>query len=609
MATTIRVSTAAQLTAAIKSAKGGETILLAAGDYGAVTIKNWSMSSTVTLKSADPDHDAVISDLRISGSSNFRFEDIDLHRPLAAGEATFTQAAYISNSSNIQIVGMDFTGSLDGNAANDGTGLRINDGSNISVTGSTFEQWGHAVQFTNITNLIVAGNTLRGVASAMNLAGLNDASFTANQFIGVKQDWNTAAFAGHNVVVRDNVVSGFDLPPVGGVGQTINVANAAQLAAALKAITGGETILLAAGDYGSVRIAARTLPIQVTIKSADSQHDAVFSNLLIDRSSNFRFEDIDIHRPLKVGEENWTTAVDINLSSKIDLVGLDFTGSLDGNSWNDGVGLRFTKSNDVSLLDSTFTQWNNSAVFSQITGLLVAGNSVEDVREGFAFVAIDTARISQNYFGRFTPNYAAGDHSDAIQFWSNGVDKTSTHIVISDNVILEGANGGTQGIFLSPTNGIRFSDFTVENNLYYGDSRHGITLNNTDGAIIRGNTVVSAPGGMLEAGINLTNTTNVQVDHNIAPLLLYNGTNTGLVASNNIDIYDTKQLKGLTLAQIFEAPSGAVDIGDFVVKSGSAAAIAHAGFTSIYGIGASEFDLAVLSSHSHIQIAPMAHLV
>lgn len=90
-AITINVSNAAQLAAAIRSAKGGETILLAAGDYGALSIKGRMLSETVTIKSADPANDARISDLRIDKSSGFRIEDIDLNRPLKAGEADFTQ--------------------------------------------------------------------------------------------------------------------------------------------------------------------------------------------------------------------------------------------------------------------------------------------------------------------------------------------------------------------------------------------------------------------------------------------------------------------------------------------------------------------------------------
>ena len=384
---------------------------------------------------------------------------------------------------------------------------------------------------------------------------------------------------------------------------TINVSTAAQLTAAIKAVKGGETILLAPGDYGSVLIKARTLGATVTIKSADSAHDAVFSDLRIANSSGFAFNDIDIHRPLKAGEAEWTQAVYVSNSSKIDFIGVDFTGSMDGNAWNDGVGLRVSYSNNVRVIDSTFEQWTNSALFDHDTGLALVGNSVTAVREGFDFAAVHNVSIARNSFTGFTPNYAAGDHSDAIQVWNNGVKEGSSHIDIRDNVILQGANGGTQGIFITtqdPTPAYRHSDITIENNLYNGDARHGITLAGVDGALIRGNTVTSAPGGRLEAGINLTDTQNVVVDHNVAPLLLANGSNPGAVWSNNVDIWDRTQKAGVTLASVFTGSATGLDVSAYALKAGGAAAVGHAGFTAVDGIGAASFDLGHLAAYAHL---------
>lgn len=618
----INVANAAQLASAIASARGGETILLAPGNYGALTIKGRMLADTVTIKSADPLHDAVISDLRVNLSSGFRFEDIDLSRPLAKGEADFTQAAYISSSSNIQIVGMDFRGSMDGNAANDGTALRITGGQNISVTGSTFEQWRIAGLFSDVTGLTVSGNSVSGAVKSFDFATLQNAVVSGNRFDGVTADFNAASFAGKNVVFQNNVVTGVSVPPpvattthaaaapvdIFAGGKTVTVSTTAELNLAIKAAKGGETILLAPGDYGAIAIKNKVMTGTVTIKSADGTHDAVFSDLRIDKSAGFAFNDIDVHRPLKAGEFDFTQAVYVSNSQRIDFVGSDFTGSLDNNCWNDGTALRVSDSTDVRVIDSTFEQWGQAAGFGHDTRLVVAGNTVTNVREGFNFAADDNVTIARNSFSNFKPNYAAGDHSDAIQFFNNGTDAGSNHVVIRDNVILQGANGGSQGIFIRAENlALKHTDFLIENNLYNGDARHGITLNGVDGATVRGNTVTTGIGGRLEAGINVSNSSAVLVDHNIAPLLLDSGANKTLVWRDNIDLYDTAGGKGVTLASIFAGTAAGTNVSAYALKAGGAAALAHAGFNMVDGIGAASFDLAHLSSYG--QLAPMLALI
>ena len=602
---TINVANAAQLAAALKLATGGETILLAAGDYGAVSIKGKMLGTTVTIKSADANHDATFSDLRIDRSSGFRIEDVDVHRPLLAGEATNTQVAYVSNSSNIAIVGVDFTGSMDGNATNDGVALRVADSSGVSVTGSTFEQFSRAGMFSGDTGLTISGNTVKAVGASFSHATLQDAVVSGNNFVGAaKADWSTTGFDTHNVVVRDNVFSAAVAVPVGGAGKVINVATAAQLTAAIATVKGGETILLAAGDYGTVSIKAKVMTSDVTIKSADSAHDAVIANIRIDKSSGFVFNDVDVHRPLVAGEGDFTQAVYVSNSSHVAFVGVDFTGSMDGNDFNDGVGLRIEGGSDIVLADSNFEQWNNAAVFSHISDLSVVGNSVTAVREGFDFVAVHDVTVAQNKFTAF--QWYPTDHADAIQFWNKGAGDNSSHVVIRDNVMLFGATGGAQGIFITAQDpAYRYTDFTVANNLYNGDARHGITLVSVDGALVHGNTVTSAPGGYLEAGINIGDSSNISVDHNVAPLLLDNGNRGGLVWSANIDLWDTKQKLGAALDSVFAVKNGATgaNVDAYALKAGGVADLLHAGFTGFDGIGASAFDMHHLSSYAGLAAA------
>lgn len=392
----------------------------------------------------------------------------------------------------------------------------------------------------------------------------------------------------------------------------ISVSNAIQLTAAIRAVKGGETIKLAPGDYGSVTINGRNLKSNVTITSADPSNDASFSSLRVATSSNWTFDDIDLHKVLAKGQGDWTQTAYISGSQNITMRGLDVTGSMDKNSWNDGWGIRVSYSKDVQILDSTFEQLKIAAIFDHSTDLVLAGNTVTDVREGFDFAAVHRLTVAQNHFSNFTPNYKAGDHSDAIQVWTMGVNEGSSQIMVRDNVMLMGASGGVQGIHISTeVPAYRFTDVTVQNNLYYGDAQVAIHLNGVDGGVVRSNTLVTAVGGVLEAGIMIRNDTNIEVDHNISPLTLVFGGSKNINVHDNIDLWDRYYNKtGSSVDSIFGSaptPGAPVDMSAFVVKAGSLAAAAQAGFSAIAGIGAASFDLAnpatyhnLANSHLHI---------
>ena len=102
-------------------------------------------TGTITIKSADPDNDAVFRSLRMGNLSNIIFDDIDVSRTLRAGETTNGAAIQVNGAKNITFTGLDLSGSMDGNALNDGHGMSIAGGSGISILDSTFQQLRTAV--------------------------------------------------------------------------------------------------------------------------------------------------------------------------------------------------------------------------------------------------------------------------------------------------------------------------------------------------------------------------------------------------------------------------------------------------------------------------------
>lgn len=220
---TIRVATPAQLVQAVRTARGGETILLASANFGDVSLANARPAGLVTIKSANPDADAVFRTLKLTNVANLLIEDIDVRNPLAAG-APRNQALVVNKAVNVTLSGIDVSGSLDGNAGNDAHGLMVTGSDNIAILDSTFRQLHGAIVLGRNTDIIVAGNTITEAREGVNIGqqdgGLFERNFVtrmlplANDHPDAFQVHNGAGIgASRDLAFRDNViVQGNDRP-------------------------------------------------------------------------------------------------------------------------------------------------------------------------------------------------------------------------------------------------------------------------------------------------------------------------------------------------------------------------------------------------------------
>ncbi|MBC7504645.1 MAG: right-handed parallel beta-helix repeat-containing protein [Sandarakinorhabdus sp.] len=174
---TVTVSNAAQLLTAARAAKSGDTILLASGNYGDVSLSNINPAGTITIKSANPDNDAVFRTLNTSRISNIVFDDIDIYRPLDPGA---NQKTFIANigGNNLTFVGIDVSGSLNGSALDDGHGMLFS-GTHISVLNSTFQQLNTAVAARG-EDFLFAGNTVTEVREGVGITAMTRGVFENN---------------------------------------------------------------------------------------------------------------------------------------------------------------------------------------------------------------------------------------------------------------------------------------------------------------------------------------------------------------------------------------------------------------------------------------------
>lgn len=214
---TINVSNTTQLTNALRQARGGETIALAPGTYSFVNIRDFNPGSQVTIRSANPNNDAVIESLRLNNSSNIRFLDLDVGRPLNAGEREWNFAAMVFNVRSVTFAEINFRGSLDGNANNDMSAIRINGSQNVAILDSTFQQQNRAALFESTDGIVFANNRVTEVREGLNFQAVSKVliednvfqKLTPNRAVGDHTDaiqfWTTNANRGSSsITIRDN---------------------------------------------------------------------------------------------------------------------------------------------------------------------------------------------------------------------------------------------------------------------------------------------------------------------------------------------------------------------------------------------------------------------
>lgn len=334
-------------------------------------------------------------------------------------------------------------------------------------------------------------------------------------------------------------------------GMTIyNVSNATQLQAALGKAIGGDRIVLASGDYGSVNISGRNYASTVTIQAQNFTNRAHLDGLFVDKSSNLTFSGLDVGRAVPAGQTpEWTQLNYVYDSSNIRMNGVQFHGSVDGNVANDGVGLVVTRVNGFTADYSTFHDLYRGAYVQQSTNVTIRSNSFDNIRsDGLTFGADRNVVIDGNSFTNFHP--VLGDHADGIQFWNTSQTSGSANVTIRNNVIapgqFSGVEGtGVQGIWISDAGPYGYQNFVIQNNLIYTHGAwNGIGVSGGSNFQILGNTLLSQSGDNKSVWIRGEDMTSLVIKDNVAEDIMLRNVN-GLIQTHNIDLSEAPALRGL----------------------------------------------------------------
>jgi hypothetical protein len=172
----ITVGSSAALTDALSLAQGGDTILLEAGTYSGLHLSGLSFSSAVTITSADPAHQATLTNFNMSNVNGLTFRGLEM-----SAQAPSSPAYNIYTSQNITLDHVSVHGSLDGNPQNDVFGISFFDSKSITVTNSEFQQLSSGVGFTRSSNIVLSGNDIHDMRSdGVDLSQVDHVSITGN---------------------------------------------------------------------------------------------------------------------------------------------------------------------------------------------------------------------------------------------------------------------------------------------------------------------------------------------------------------------------------------------------------------------------------------------
>lgn len=154
----IIVTNQAQLDAALKAAKGGESIKLAAGNYTSVKLNGAKYASTVTISSLDVNNMANIEGIDLYNCSNISFKSLTAKKDVA-GTVYWDAANVVQNSKNIAFSNMTFSGGSGDPKLAGGTGIAFSNSTNVVFSKSSIDHYIVGLAGDNVDGLSILNSS------------------------------------------------------------------------------------------------------------------------------------------------------------------------------------------------------------------------------------------------------------------------------------------------------------------------------------------------------------------------------------------------------------------------------------------------------------------
>lgn len=305
----------------------------------------------------------------------------------------------------------------------------------------------------------------------------------------------------------------------------INVSGRAEFISALTAAKGGDTIVLARGDYGSVQITG-DYSSTVTIRSA-TPLAAKFSDLAFAGASNIRLDGVHVDNGGNGGPATSLIRIDYG-SHHIQVVNSELNGKVDANygGWQ-GIFVR----------DAEHVLLQNNNIHDVYRGMVNHGpDHLDVIGNRFSALGDDSMKFSgvtdvliQNNFS--SGPVVSGQHLDFIQF-QGGAGTPSNDVTVQGNVFLVAKVPNVQGVFFGAT----VNDALIENNIIHTTMGNGIYAPAGKGITIRDNTVLDV-AGVGHSVANIVASAGSFVDNNI--LSSWAGPSNNGIRSGNLVVQNT----------------------------------------------------------------------
>ena len=299
------------------------------------------------------------------------------------------------------------------------------------------------------------------------------------------------------------------------------VTNSAGLYAAIKAAHAGDQILLAPGSYAMLSLSNFNPTSGVTFGSLDPTNPAKVAGIYAVNSSNITFKNLDVSVDPRQGY-----AVTLGHDKNVTIDHLNIHGTGVGN----GNGALVRDSTNVTISNSEIHDIGNGFSHLDSSNVVFSNNSFHDLQaDAIHGGGTSNITISGNHFTNFFPK--AGDHPDAIQFWTTNTTAPAHDITVADNIIVRGQGAVVQGIFIGSEWGFVYQNVTITGNTIIGAMYNGIALSTANNVLIDSNVVQGYQD--MTSWIAFQKTTNAIVTNNIATAIKNLGANLSLVYGTN----------------------------------------------------------------------------
>jgi hypothetical protein len=225
---TYTVQSSAELEATLKSAKGGDTILLAPGEpYSLFAWYGLQYDAPVTITSLNPDNPAAISSFVLQNSKNITLSGLEFDGSGYNERAAWMSSLDVQRSTDIVIENSHFHSSADAFVSTssdmsqrNNTGISLNDTKNVVFRDNVIEGYFHGLTVLVAENIEITNNTFTkiqtdGIRMGQVQGGLIEGNLL-HDFLGVDeavdhsdmiQLWSSNTWLpSENLTIRDNVL-------------------------------------------------------------------------------------------------------------------------------------------------------------------------------------------------------------------------------------------------------------------------------------------------------------------------------------------------------------------------------------------------------------------